>query len=318
MAGLLLELRRQIRNNHRRNASNSGKTPRVENQRSSRSNASTIVVDREPEIDPVTIEHIYERNLSIVSRDDILLKQIDEFRERAQQLQDMLDSRESEAEELKSIVDERKEKAQALDQILKEQQEKADGLSVEVEKHIDALIQKVGVRLEQIESSIKNEVGVKMDRLEMSMKEDVGSKIDRLGMVVNNSLSNLGNQDSSALVGQLETSFRTSLSESVRITRDMNTEQTQEMRDALSQIQEQLTAAKGELSEKMHSETVKCYRNIQELYKGMDEQFEKMNQLNEVDESVKSAKQVGTIAMILGLVNLAGILGLLLMSMGIF
>ena len=49
-----------------------------------------------------------------MSREDFLLSQIDEFRERAKQLQSLLDSRETEAQELQTLVDERQEKADAL------------------------------------------------------------------------------------------------------------------------------------------------------------------------------------------------------------
>lgn len=310
MAGLLLELRRQIRNNRRKNANNNGpKTSKTANQKNARSNADAVVIDREPDLE--AIKFIYERNLSIVSKDDILLKQIDEFRERAQQLQDMLDSRESQAEELQSLVDERKEKAQALDQILKERQEQADGVSQEVERHIDALIQKVAVRLEQIESSIKNDVGAQMDRLESSLRNDVGAKIDRLGMMANN------NDVVGAQLEQLEATVKADLTENLRASRQQAMDQTREMKEALTQIQSQLDTAKSEISDKVHSETVNCYRNIKELYKGMDERLDRINQLNDVEESVKGSKQFGLIAMILAIVNLVGIIGVLLASMGI-
>ncbi len=309
MAGLLLELRRQIRNNRRKNANNNGpKTSKTANQKNARSNADAVVIDREPDLE--AIKFIYERNLSIVSKDDILLKQIDEFRERAQQLQDMLDSRESQAEELQSLVDERQEKAQALDQILKERQEQADGVSQEVERHIDALIQKVAVRLEQIESSIKNDVGAQMDRLESSLRNDVGAKIDRLGMMA-------GNDVVGAQLEQLEATVKADLTENLRASRQQAMDQTREMKEALTQIQSQLDTAKSEISDKVHSETVNCYRNIKELYKGMDERLDRINQLNDVEESVKGSKQFGLIAMILAIVNLVGIIGVLLASMGI-
>lgn len=309
MAGLLLELRRQIRNNRRKNANNNGpKTSKTANQKNARSNADAVVIDREPDLE--AIKFIYERNLSIVSKDDILLKQIDEFRERAQQLQDMLDSRESQAEELQSLVDERQEKAQALDQILKERQEQADGVSQEVERHIDALIQKVAVRLEQIESSIKNDVGAQMDRLESTLKNDIGAKVDRLGMMA-------GNDVVGAQLEQLEATVKADLTENLRASRQQAMDQTREMKEALTQIQSQLDTAKSELSDKVHSETVNCYRNIKELYKGMDERLDRINQLNDVEESVKGSKQFGLIAMILAIVNLVGIIGVLLASMGI-
>ena len=87
-----------------------------------------------------------------MSREDFLLSQIDEFRERAKQLQSLLDSRETEAQELQTLVDERQEKADALGQILEERQKKADGFTAEVEKQIDRLIGKVSAKMEEIRS----------------------------------------------------------------------------------------------------------------------------------------------------------------------
>ena len=57
----------------------------------------------------VNVAPIFEdrTNKPVVSddKDDVLLLQIDEFRERAKQLQEMMNQRESQAKELKSLVD---------------------------------------------------------------------------------------------------------------------------------------------------------------------------------------------------------------------
>lgn len=55
-----------------------------------------------------------------------LLSQIDEFREKAKQLQNLLTSKESKVQELQNLVNEREDKAQELEQILSERQEEAD------------------------------------------------------------------------------------------------------------------------------------------------------------------------------------------------
>ena len=61
-----------------------------------------------------------------MDKDDFLLAQIDEFREKAKQLQEMLITKESKAKELQTIVQEREVKADELQQILDERQEKVD------------------------------------------------------------------------------------------------------------------------------------------------------------------------------------------------
>lgn len=108
----------------------------------------TNVVDR-------TIKR--ERIQTEVAREDYLLNQIDEFRERAQKLQDLLLSKESKAEELQTIVDERESKARELQSILEERQRKADGITAEMNKQIDNLIEKVTAKLTEIEASMSED-----------------------------------------------------------------------------------------------------------------------------------------------------------------
>ena len=77
----------------------------------------------------VSIKQTRERKHEKLDKDDFLLSQIDEFREKAKQLQEMLSSKELKANELQSIVEEREEKAEELQQILDERQEKVDGIT---------------------------------------------------------------------------------------------------------------------------------------------------------------------------------------------
>ena len=62
-----------------------------------------------------------ERIHSKVEKEDFLLSQIDEFREKAKQLQNLLTSKESKVQELQNLVNEREDKAQELEQILSEE-----------------------------------------------------------------------------------------------------------------------------------------------------------------------------------------------------
>lgn len=218
MAGLLLELRRQIAKNHRKGIYGNvsvqrREAPNMKDSVPKRNSTADTHPKKEPdevsrqeepamETKPVesdlpeskeeTVDHIQERTVAVVSKEDFLLNQIDEFRERAKQLQSLLDTKESEAQELQTLVDERQEKAEALGEILKERQSKADGFTIEVEKQIDAMIAKVAD---------------KMDEIESAMKEDVADG------------------------------------------KKFNEEKAKELKESLGQIEEQLTTIKSELSE---------------------------------------------------------------------
>ena len=86
-----------------------------------------------------------------MDKDDFLLAQIDEFREKAKQLQEMLITKESKAKELQTIVQEREVKADELQQILDERQEKVDGIEAEVARQIDQLIERVDGKMQEIQ-----------------------------------------------------------------------------------------------------------------------------------------------------------------------
>ena len=64
-----------------------------------------------------------ERILRKVQKEDFLLKQIDEFKEKAKQLQSMLTTKESKVQELQSVLEEREEKAKQLQGVVEQRQQ---------------------------------------------------------------------------------------------------------------------------------------------------------------------------------------------------
>jgi len=196
-----------------------------------------------------------ERTQREVGREDYLLNQIDEFRDKAQQLQDLLMSKESKVMELQHIVDEREVKAKELEDILNERQRKADGITEEVEKQIDSLIEKVS------------------------------AKMDEIGVAIEKDLED----------GQ-----------------EYSKQQAIELKESLGELNSQLEVLKGELSEKVHSENVKCYRNIAELFKGLDIKF-----VN-TDEKIISVKKCTVAVIVLTIINMLGLIAFALYEIGVF
>lgn len=203
-----------------------------------------------------------ERIKTDVEKEDYLLNQIDEFREKAQQLQDLLLSKESKVNELQTIVDEREVKAKELEEILNERQRRADGISEEVSKQIDNLIEKVSAKMEEIGTTIGAD-----------LKD--GQKLSE--------------------------------------------EQVAQLRETLEAITEQLDTIKGELSEKVHSENVKCFRNISDLFKGMDEKIDAVKKEQEFARLKADSIHKSTIAIIvLAALNMLGLTVLALYELGVF
>lgn len=203
-----------------------------------------------------------ERTNKEVGKEDYLLTQIDEFREKAQQLQDLLLSKESKVMELQTIVDEREGKARELEDILNERQRKADGITAEVAKQIDDLIEKVTAKMDEIGVSIGKDV-----------KE--GQKI--------------------------------------------SAEQMEELKETFATVNAQLDVLKGELSEKVHTENVKCYRNISDLFKDMDEKIGFIQEEEQkVDKKISSLHKGITALIVLTVINMIGLIAVVLMELGVF
>ena len=198
-----------------------------------------------------------ERIRRKLENQDYLLSQIDEFREKAMQLQDLLVSRESKAKELQTIVEEREVKAEELQHILDERQEKADGITAEVSKKINVLIEKVAQKMDEVEASMKAE------------------------------LAN-GNE--------------------------LSAQQAQQLKDTLTEVTTQLETIKGELSEKIHSENVICYRNMADLMKGIED---KLDDFTVLQDTVDTNKKLSILGIVLGGVNLIALIALILVSFGI-
>ena len=87
-----------------------------------------------------------ERIQTEVEKEDFLLSQIDEFREKAKQLQDLLAAKENKVQELQSIVNEREGKAEEWQHILVERQEEADKIVTEFTKKVDDLADQMCIR----------------------------------------------------------------------------------------------------------------------------------------------------------------------------
>ena len=96
-----------------------------------------------------------ERIRTQVEKEDFLLSQIDEFREKAKQLQALVTARESKVRELQNLVDEREGKAERLQNILDEKQQEADKLQQTVEGQIHDMVLQVEDKMDKLGDTLK-------------------------------------------------------------------------------------------------------------------------------------------------------------------
>ena len=237
-----------------------------------------ITLEKEMTTENIIVENVPE-NKSI-EKEDYLLAQIDEFRAKAQQLQNLMLTKESKVQELQVIVDEREVKAKELEHILNERQRKADGITEEVTKQIDSLIDKVTEKMEAIGASLGKEL---QDGQQVN-----GRQLEEL----KKTLGDLNGQ-------QLE-EFKSMLG-------DLNAQQAEELKNSLSELNTQLEVVKSDLSDKVHSENVQCYRNLADLLKSVEE---KLDKANEIETKVISVHKCTVAVIVLSVINMLGLAGL--------
>ena len=245
-----------------------------------------ITLEKEMTTENIIVENVPENKG--IEKEDYLLNQIDEFRAKAQQLQKLLLTKESKVQELQEIVDEREVKAKELEHLLGERQRKADGITEEVTKQIDSLIEKVSEKMEAIGASLGKELQDGQKINERQLEE------------LKNTLGDLNGQQLEDIKGALD-----SLSE----------QQAEELKNALSELNSQLEVVKSDLSDKVHSENVQCYRNLADLLKSVEA---KLDKANELDKKVSSVHKCTVAIIVLSVINMLGLVGLALYELGIF
>lgn len=207
-----------------------------------------------------------------LEKEDFLLKQIDEFREKAKQLQSLLTTREDKVQELQNLVDEREEKAKELSQVLHARKEEADILLNGVHKQMEEMI-----------SSVEAKLTALSEKISRTVDESTGRTVEQSTQMMDSLLDISGQLDTMKiqLEQQSETTGRT-------------TEQTAQLMEALQEMSKQLDSMKLELAEKIHTEDVKCYRNMQNLIEELTARLEENDELEKQLDTIKSYLKYGT------------------------
>ena len=232
-----------------------------------------------------------ERTQKDVENEDLLINQIDEFREKAKQLQVLLEAKESKAAELQSLVDERAGKAQELEHILTERQEEADKIVTEFGRKVDALADKVTTKMADIRKTSEEQIA-----LNRRMNEEQTASNRKL------------NEEQIAANKQF-------LEEQAIANKKLSEGQIAEVKELLENATSQLESIKTDLSEKVHTENVKCYRNIQDLFNEFDSKIEKMD---EMEGGVDSVKGYVKLLSWFSILNFVVLIIFILYSMGVF
>ncbi|MBO5302559.1 MAG: hypothetical protein J6A92_00755 [Lachnospiraceae bacterium] len=209
-----------------------------------------------------------ERIREEVGKEDFLLSQIDEFREKARQLQSLLASKESKVQELQEIVDEREEKAKELSDILEERQDAADKVVSGVSGQIDGMIEKVDAKLNELNETFAERLA-----------ENAVSSTEQCDNI-----------------------------------KTLIDEQNAKLTETIEGLTGEFDRMKSEICEKVHTEDVKCYRNIQTLFEESDKKTEL---IKEEISKLSSVKKLMVVVTVFSVLNLAGLAAFVVYALGI-
>ncbi len=209
-----------------------------------------------------------ERITDNVEREDFLLSQIDEFREKAKQLQNLISSKEDKVQELQEIVEEKEGQAKELSDIIEERQDAAERVVSGVGEQIDGMVNKVDAKLKELNETFA----------------------ERLAENAVNS---------------------TEQNEAVRKLID---EYQDKMSEAIKGLDGQFEAVKNEICEKVHTEDVKCYRNMQTL---IEESDRKIEETKDAVAELASLKTMVKVTLVFTALNFVGLAAFLIHVLGI-
>lgn len=202
-----------------------------------------------------------------VGKEDFLLNQIDEFREKARQLQELLSSKADKVQELQDIVAEKEDKAKELSDIIEERQDAA----------------------EHVVKGVKEQIGGMVDKVDEKLNELNATFADRLAENADNSAAQ---------------------HEEVR---NLIQEYSEKLSEIVNGLNGQFEKTKSEICEKVHTENVNCYRNVQTL---IEESNRKLDGIEENISKISAFKSLLMINVIFAILNCAGLAFIIARIMG--
>lgn len=186
------------------------------------------------------------------------------------------------AKQLQSLLASKESKVQELQEIVDEREVKAKELSDILEERQDAA-----------------------DRVVAG----VGGQIDGMIEKVDAKLNELNETFAERLAENAVSS--TELYENIKKLMD---EQNAKLGETVEGLHEEVGKIKSEICEKVHTEDVKCYRNIQTLFEESDKRKEKME---EEISRLASVKKLLVVVTVFSILNLAGLAAFVVYALGL-
>ncbi len=225
-----------------------------------------------------------------MEKEDFLLSQIDEFREKAKQLQSLLATKENKVQQLQEIVEEREGKAKELSNMLDESKDAADKVVAGVKTQIDGMIAQVDAKMKELNETFAErlaENAVNSTEQNEEIKKTLGSQYEEVKQLIDSQNEEIGN-----IVGK----------------------ENEKISETVLGMKEQFDKLKQDVNDKIHTENVKCYRNIQTLFEDSDKKTELIK--TEITDLLATKTYLKIISAVT-VVNFVGVIVLILHAFGI-
>ena len=151
-----------------------------------------------------------------------------------------------------------------------------------------------------------------VDAFSDTMSGQIGNLGQSLGTEISGISQNIG--QSLDFGDTLEQTRRITEEGTAAVTSAVN-EANAHMLQSLTELNDQLVSLKAELSDKVHTENVKCFRNIQDLFKVMGD---KVDTVSELEKQVGTTKTFAVISTVLAIINTFGFVAIALYILGFF
>ena len=177
-----------------------------------------------------------------LEKEDFLLRQIDEFREKARQLHQLMATRKNEAEQLQSTLSRKEAKASELDELITVRQDEANRIMGSVSERIEAMSADVRQEMSGFSDAVSKEVS----GLTQNLTHEINQSAESTRQAFETAAQNMIDQNTRSLEGLKE-----------------QLGQLEQINELSTEMNSQITTLKSDIADKIHAEDVKCYRNIQ-------------------------------------------------------
>lgn len=224
---------------------------------------------------------------------DYLLRQIDEFREKASELQALLQTRENKAQELQSLVEKK--------------QREADDLSAGVTRSVERIMDRVNDRMDRKFDEMNGHIDRKLEEMSGGMNE----KLEGIAKSADHT------EELKTMIGEIKLPEvdTEKLTEEIKAPLDDFQKSIDGVKAPLDKAAKEIDGMRTEVLEKIHTEGVQVFKNTRDL---IDEQGQKLEVVSDLKTEVKSLKTTLKIALWFGIINFAVLIVYVLYDLGVF